>query len=379
MKKLFALLAAGFALVQPFFAAEEKPNAPEAAPKPAEKLWYEKIKVGADFRLRHEYIDDKTKAPGAETRSRSRIRARVTATGKVSDDSELVMRFATGTTTDPTSTNQTLGDNFAAKPFNLDLAYLKSKLNDSLTFYGGKIKNPYVVPGESELIWDGDLNPEGAALQWQLSTFFLNAGAYWALERSAAADASLVGMQTGFQFKPGQSTVTAGVGLFDFGAVQNRAALSTANAAANYLGNSSTGAAAALKYKYDYQLSEFFAEWKFWAGSFPLALYLDYVKNGDPGTDETGWLCGVGFGKANLKGTWETILNYRRVEKDAVLAAFTDSDFIGGGTDGKGLEFQFGYMFTDKFKGAIDYFDNSKVLAASKDYRRAMFDLSFKI
>jgi len=36
------------------------------------------------------------------------------------------------------------------------------------------------------------------------------------------------------------------------------------------------------------------------------------------------------------KGDWQSFIGYRYVERDAVLDAFTDSDFHLGGTDAKG-------------------------------------------
>jgi hypothetical protein len=47
--------------------------------------------------------------------------------------------------------------------------------------------------------------------------------------------------------------------------------------------------------------------------------------------------------KAKKQGSWNFRYNYREIEADAVLGTFSDSDFIGGGTDGKGHELNFGY------------------------------------
>jgi hypothetical protein len=44
----------------------------------------------------------------------------------------------------------------------------------------------------------------------------------------------------------------------------------------------------------------------------------------------------VGWPKLTLPGNWRASLTYRRVEADAVLDAFTDSDFHLGGTDAEG-------------------------------------------
>ena len=53
----------------------------------------------------------------------------------------------------------------------------------------------------------------------------------------------------------------------------------------------------------------------------------------------TGWIVDLKFGSATLDKPWNWVLgaNYRHVESDAVVDAFTDSDFGGGGTNLQGF------------------------------------------
>jgi len=60
--------------------------------------------------------------------------------------------------------------------------------------------------------------------------------------------------------------------------------------------------------------------------------------------------------KAKKPGSWNFRYNYREIEADAVLGTFSDSDFIGGGTDGKGHELNFGYQIGKGSKLAASYF-----------------------
>jgi len=77
----------------------------------------------------------------------------------------------------------------------------------------------------------------------------------------------------------------------------------------------------------------------------------DFVKNvgydraavsarvgADVAPKTAGWLLRAGFGNAEVArlGDWQVFSAYRHVERDAVLDAFTDSDFRLGGTDAKG-------------------------------------------
>ena len=70
--------------------------------------------------------------------------------------------------------------------------------------------------------------------------------------------------------------------------------------------------------------------------------------------------------------------NYRDLEADAVLGVFTDSDFIDGGTDGRGHEFGFDYQIVKGVKTGATYFDNQRRLSlGAKDYQRLQLDLVF--
>ncbi|MBT8092334.1 MAG: putative porin, partial [Gammaproteobacteria bacterium] len=124
-----------------------------------EESWVDRIKFKGDVRLRHETIDE----DGEEDRSRMRFRTRFGLSAKVTDDVKFVFQLATGGN-NPVSTNQTFDDGFSTKDIGVDLAYVDWKINDNVTFYGGKMKNPLFKAGGVPLIWDGDLNPEGLVL-----------------------------------------------------------------------------------------------------------------------------------------------------------------------------------------------------------------------
>ncbi|MCX7099386.1 MAG: putative porin [Methylococcales bacterium] len=61
------------------------------------------------------------------------------------------------------------------------------------------------------------------------------------------------------------------------------------------------------------------------------------------------WQLRADVGSANFykKGGWNTFLAYKRVERDAVLDAFTDSDFHVGGTNAKGWVLGANYSLID--------------------------------
>jgi hypothetical protein len=89
-----------------------------------------------------------------------RLRARLAARGKISDEFEWGLRLATGMTPDLNSTNQTLTDFFSRKTFALDQAYVtwKPKAIPGFQVQGGKFETPW---WKTEMTWDNDNSPEG--------------------------------------------------------------------------------------------------------------------------------------------------------------------------------------------------------------------------
>ncbi|MDH3994746.1 MAG: putative porin, partial [Gammaproteobacteria bacterium] len=68
------------------------------------------------------------------------------------------------------------------------------------------------------------------------------------------------------------------------------------------------------------------------------------------------------------------------LEADATLGLVTDSDFMGGGTDGKGHKFTGKYALAKKWTVGATYFDGTRGqdLGNDADYQRLMLDTVFK-
>jgi len=341
--------------------------------------WIENVKLSGDFRYRYEMIDDDS---ANDKRHRNRIRARIGLSGKVTDDVEVGFRIATSEAIasgngDPVSTNQTLDDAFSKKSIWLDLAYFKwSPAGTGFNIIGGKMENPFYRVGGNQLIFDGDLTPEGIAVQYsrQLTEhdrFFANAGGFWVNEVNGDADTSLWGLQAGLKHKFANSTaLTAGASYYSFGNIEGSGPL----IGTRFQGNANAGGL----YLSDYDVAELFGEYAFDLNSKPAAIYATYVKNTSASTGaDTGWLIGTKYGKCKEPGSWELSYDYRDVEADAVLGAFSDSDFIGGGTDGKGHRFGYTYQLAKNLQGALTYFLNEKG-SQETDYNRLQADLVFK-
>ncbi len=350
----------------------------EAKPLPS---WVEKLKVYGDYRFRFENIDEE----GKKGRQRDRMRLRLGVDAKVNDWVDLGIRLASGGF-DPVSTNQTFSGAFSTKDFGLDLAYFDWHPGKagSVHVIGGKMKNHFVTVGGSQLLWDSDLTPEGLALKLsgsgERTTPFLNLGYLWAEERGGASDSKLYALQGGFTHKTSNgSHVTLGAGVFNYSNMKGMKGLVDSTKG---FGNSMTADpdpdVKDVYYANDFNEFELFGEFGFSAGNTPVTIYADYVTNRDAPTDDVGYLYGISLGKLKDPGSWNLGWENRRVEKDAVVGAFSDSDFIGGGTDGKGHKFSFAYQLSKNSTFGITYFSNDKKLSAPVDYDRWQVDFAFK-
>jgi hypothetical protein len=95
-------------------------------------------------------------------RARARVRARFNAIATLGDQFRAGLTLASGDINDPTTTNQTLTGFYSRKAVALDQAFVEFTPKDfkPLTLVGGKFRYPWY---NTELTWDKDLNPEGAA------------------------------------------------------------------------------------------------------------------------------------------------------------------------------------------------------------------------
>jgi hypothetical protein len=329
--------------------------------------WAEKVKWQGDFRYRGESIDD-----GGKDRDRQRIRARAALIAKPVDNIEVGLGLATGGD-DPVSTNQTLGGGGSTKDIKLDLAYATWKPNE-FWLTGGKAKNPYYKTYKSALIWDGDFRPEGIFAGWDGEHFFVNSS-YIHINSDSKDDldeyiwgAQVGGKIAGFTLAAGYLDIpTAGLpAIFDD----------------DFFGNSSVGEGEDAVYEYNYEIVNVSAEYTFELGEMPWGFYADYVQNQDADDNDTGYIIGTKLGKAKKKGSWQIQYQWQSLEADAVVGLLTDSDFMGGGTDGEGHKIGAAYAVMDKVTLGFTYFDGEKcfddVKCDSRDYDRLMIDAQFK-
>jgi hypothetical protein len=367
--------------------------------------WVGRFQWKGDMRYRNETIDQQYISG---TRNRDRIRLRAGFFAKVNDTVRVEVQMTTTEHTltaangDPRSSNQTLTDSNSRKALDLDTAYAEWQPNAMWKVTAGKMRYPWVRPGQS-VLFDADINPEGVAVNFTNPTpggVFASAFYTQLTERNAAAaligqtslaDSNMVGAQMGWRSNPAQPTkFMVGVGYFNYGAVKGYNPFYDGNA----FGNTTTTSAAVCRKGIatclagGYSIVEGIGEFATVLGGYPFTAYADYIKNTDAITAyDQAYSVGVMLGRASNPRSWEFGVAYQKVEKDSQFGQYVDSDFGAGNTDAKGFMLKGAYQFAKNWRVNGTYFintTNNDVGTAisgvgtvfDRDYKRLQLDLN---
>lgn len=322
--------------------------------------------------------------PSANTQddfSRTRLRARLAATAKVNEAVSVTMGLSTGNAgvgTTTSSNNQTMGQYFNNYTAVIDKAYVTLRpLGDKLTLSGGRMPNPFLA---TDLVWRDDLGFEGLTASYNAPVLAntrgtLTAG-YFPLRESspnASRSRSLFALQAVADTSLGFSgnKLKLGAALYNYqgltgekeGSVVSAPDYATryeyaagfrqrGNTLFNVRGDGAATPTLGLASEFNIlnvtavlDLPNLIA--------LPVRLTGDAVQNlgfkrsdierrmGGTLSDgkDYGFMARVQVGalQVNKPGQWSASLAYRYLGSDAVLDAFTNSDFGLGGTNNKGI------------------------------------------
>lgn len=371
--------------------------------------WVGRFQWKGDLRYRNENIDQEFTRT---QRNRDRIRVRAGFIAKVNDTVRVEVLATTTEGADARSSNQTLGDANSRKALDLDTAYAEWAPNANWKLTLGKMRYPWVRT--SSYFYDGDINPEGVAVNYQQGATGLFASAFVTrlAERNggvAFADSNMFGAQLGWRGTFGDGgRYTLAAGYFDHGAVEGYNVVQ-AGGAGGFFGNSTTTGTVICRggispcLANDFDVIELLGEVTFNVAGRPLTLFADYANNGkadfrnvttNPTTNipaglDTAYAAGFTYGRASNPRTWEIGYTFQKVEKDALFGQWVDSDFAAGATDGDGGAFRFAYQFARNWRANVTYLmnkTNNDVAAAvtfptsrnvfDRDYKRLQLDLN---
>ena len=345
---------------------EERLSAPNSSKQPQQRRT-QPVRVSANIRYRLDTIDDAAES----LRHHHRIRARASALAQLTDGIAAGFGLSTGGISND-SGNQTLGDGFSIKPVGLDLAYFDWSLSKHLNLVGGKMTNPLFRPGRHHLLYDDDLRPEGLALNIDAGQLFGNASVFWAEERAEESDSLWMGIQLGYRGQPADGlTYTAGAGFYEITNTQGHLPLFTP------LGGQGNQLDADGNYLYGFSQAELFGELEIDVYGHPVTVFLDFVTNTAAKRHADGVALGLGYRRFSERQRWSASYVYQDLEANAVVGAFTDSDFGGGTSDSRGHVFHVGYSSTSAWDLALRYIVGKRGEAVNmpRTYRRLQADL----
>ena len=324
----------------------------------------------------------------SQNRPRLVGRLRLGGVVQLSDTLRADFRLASGNPSNAISTNQTLGAYGSRWQLGVDKAALlwnphSSSWRQDADVRAGRFDNPFAT--YNELIWDQDLTFEGVAATWNWNRaraadepasrwLFVTAGAFPLQEiELTSRDKWLYGAQLGTEIPFGHDArLRVAGGLFDYTNVTGLlnapdsklldysapAALQKGNTLFD-IRNDTDASTNLFALAGKYRLVTGLLQVDLLAfGENHLVVSGEFVKNigwkradvlaltgVDIAPRTTGYEAGVAVGRLKVAqlGQWRAALSYRRLERDAVLDAFTDSDFHLGGTDAEGYILSFDY------------------------------------
>ncbi len=312
-------------------------------------------------------------------RYRFRGRGQFAVDADFSDSVTAGMRVVTGNSSDLVSESQTL-DGTAPYQFGLDELYIRLDERNAqrfpwLSIVGGRYLNPYGTP--TDLIFHRDLTFEGAALTARYgigdgsqdqSNLFVTVGAHPIQEIALSAqDKWLVAGQAGANLRWGdglrQHLRVAGA-FFDYmnvtgrlnplnGTEYNYTAPTFARQGNTYfdISNSTDPTVNLFALAAKYRLANVNVTYEMPISRYTFRATADAVRNLGYNTADVsanvghyvaartkGYQADLSFGYPDVltAGSWRALIGYRYLQRDAVIDAYTDSDFHFGGTDARG-------------------------------------------
>lgn len=296
---------------------------------------FDKIDTKADFRFRMENMKDEFKS---ESQSRQRIRARVSLKYNVDETTKINLRLAT--TGGATSTNDTLGDsNGGAGEVFFDQAYVSHKVGE-LAVNLGRMAFPLFKAGKSQLIFDGDFNPEGVHAGYSMSGVYVNLASFWYDENKATSsddglDVTITSAQLGYKGEVSSIKYNLGASNYHYEHAHSKNTFSTSeglNILETY-----------VQLKYD----------KF-------TLWYTGTKNNEAQDYNTASQVGLTYGSSKAKGDWKIGASMRTIELNAINTTLMDGDFAGKTADSSGSIVFGKYMLTDSAYTSFGLFTNMK-------------------
>ncbi len=300
--------------------------------------WTEKIKLKGDVRTRYQYDD----RDGSLERNRGRLRYRLGIIAKPADGWEVGAGLVSGGS-DPRSTNQTFDNTFSTKGINLDYAYMQYRFANGFKAIAGKFRRKKYLWAPTDVMWDGDINPEGFSVNYETMNawggLFANTGV-WILEQesSSARDPYMTYGQLGQSWNSGDWFGTLAGTIYSFSNIDFISDI-TRTVGTN------TGS----------NLGSFNLALEFGTkiGGGRAKLLGEYIDNYETDSGEDlAWAAGAKYDYDK----WGLKYVYADIETDSVPDFLPDSDRFGGWTGIRGHEIALSYALMKNVKLGLDFY-----------------------
>jgi hypothetical protein len=360
------------------------------------------LKLSGDARFRYQWDEVRAQSRGKEggatatlpfadrDQQRERIRLRIGADVKLSDEFTAGFQLSTAQTAD--SDNQTVGKSgegagFGKFPIYISKAYLGWEPLKGLSGVLGKQANPFYT-NDQGLVWDADINPTGFSQKLELHKLLgwvgpwevtFNAGQFTYADNSEgyikaangtdkANDAFLFQGQllVGFKFDD-SNKLSAAPGFLTYNAASTSSVNSSVNGSAFVADNGTRGLQllllpgdfttkiAGVKTKFVWDLS-YNADGKTRAYDvYGLKPTGGNVSNTRSSQDDLAWLLGVVVGENKKKGDVSFLANYRQTGLTSVDPNLNDSDFANSKLNTKGFKVGLGYNLSNAVVLSLAY------------------------
>ena len=276
-----------------------------------------RLTINGDLRVRYESnFGDQD----ARNRDRGVMRGRIRAAFAVNKWLSIGGELSTGDSNDPNSTDITLTRFDDDLDVSLSQAYFRTKFGE-LTLVAGKIPQPFV---RTELVWDGDVNPEGASASYRIplgtkgANIKLNALYSLVDEAPTAKDSHMIGGQVALETSASDKIkLELAAGYYDY-----RLAALTGGDTGDFRTNRFSGG----RYLSDFNLLDVIGavQYNGLGAKWPVRVVGDYVKNfGATVPDDSGFGVDLLIGRASKRGDMRFGYGYAELDVDGALAAFT--------------------------------------------------------
>jgi hypothetical protein len=272
----------------------------------------------SDFRLRAEITDYDT---DTDDRFRGRLRFRVGANYQLADNIKFGARLVSGDSTNANSTHVDLGgdtggtSDFSSFEMSLDRLFLTYEPTwfQGATMTFGKFGHGFAKnPVYGELVWDGDVQPEGFAMTWSHDYFGLfdtnkfNVGLYVMDEVNRGRDETIQVAQFAGTKEMGEDTFGLSFGMYNF---SNNVDVANHYRILNPILTFETG---------DFTFAAEFIE--------------NYSDN--DGVDDSGQAFGLSM---KLEDGAKVYIQRQEIEADAVFSQYAQDDWATGNTNFTGF------------------------------------------